>query len=156
MKKLFTLLALVLGMVSCQNEPEALDVVVGGEQEVMLNVSIPESTRANSAEGFDLNNLNGYKVRYILEISYNGNLIRDFKITDTTTTTFPVRLAPNRDYRFTVWADLVTATEVQNWYDADLYYNTIKGLANIELQNWVPNTEARDAWTATQTVTYTS
>ena len=157
MKKLFMLLALVLGMVSCQNEPEALDVVVGGEQEVMLSVSLPEGTRANSAEGFDLNNLGDeYKVRYILEISYNGNLIRDFKITDATSATFPVRLAPNRDYTFTVWADLVTETEVENWYDADLYYNTVNGLANIELQNWTPNVEARDAWTATQTVTYTS
>ena len=156
MKKLFALLALVLGMVSCQTEPEALDVVVGGEQEVMLSVSLPESTRANSAEGFDLNNLNGYKVRYILEISYNGNLIRDFKITDATTAKFPVRLAPNRDYTFTVWADLVTETEVENWYDADLYYNTEGGLKNIYFEDWTPNTEARDAWTATQTVTYTS
>ena len=158
MKKLFAILALVLGMVSCQTEPEGLDVVVGGEQEVMLSVSLPEGTRANSAEGFDLNNLNGYKVRYILEISYNGNLIRDVQISESTSATFPVRLAPNRDYTFTVWADLVTATTVdkETWYTTDLYYNTENGLANIELQNWTPNTEARDAWTATQTVTYTS
>ena len=153
MKKLFALLALVLGMVSCQNEPEALDLVVGGEQEVMLNVSIPESTRANSAEGFDFNNLGNYKVRYILEISYNGNLIRDFKITDAATTKFPVRLAPYRNYTFTVWADIVEADKanVQNWHEADLYYNTANGLANIELKDWFPNTEARDAWTATTT-----
>ena len=159
MKKLFAILALVLGMVSCQTEPEGFDVVVGGEQDVMLSVSLPEGTRANSAEGFDLNNLNGYKVRYILEISYpdNGKLIRDFKITDSTEATFPVRLAPNRNYTFTVWADLVKPEgEVENWYDADLYYNTENGLANIELQNWTPNTEARDAWTATQTLTYTA
>lgn len=153
MKKLFALLALVLGMVSCQNEPEALDIVVGGEQEVMLNVSILESTRANSAEGFDFNNLGNYKVRYILEISYNGNLIRDFKITDAATTKFPVRLAPYREYTFTVWADIVEADKanVQNWHEADLYYNTANGLADIELKDWVPNTEARDAWTATTT-----
>ena len=151
MKKLFALLALVLGMVSCQTEPEGLDVVVGGEQEVMLSVSLPEGTRANSAEGFDLNNLNGYQVRYILEISYNGNVIRNVKTSNTTSTTFPVRLAPNREYTFTVWADLV-----EEGSDADLYYNTANGLANIELQSWTPNTEARDAWTATKTVTYTS
>ncbi|MBR5594778.1 MAG: hypothetical protein IKW47_00605 [Alistipes sp.] len=156
MKKLFALLALVLGMVSCQTEPEALGVVVGGEQEVMLSVSLPEGTRANSAEGFNLRNLGDYSIRYILEISYNGNLIRDFKITDSTLATFPVRLAPNRDYTFTVWADLVTETDVENWYDADLYYNTASGLENIYFNNWTPNTEARDAWTATQTVTYTS
>ena len=158
MKKLFAILALVLGMVSCQNEPEGLDVVVGGEQEVMLTVSLPEATRADSAEGFDLNNLNNYKVRYILEISYNGKLIRDFKITDSTSATFPVRLAPNRDYTFTVWADLVNAenANVEVYSDADLFYNTANGLANIALKDWTPNIEARDAWTATQTVTYTS
>lgn len=156
MKKLFMLLALVLGMISCHTESEGLDIVVGGEQDVMLNVSLPENTRANSDQGFDLNNLGNYKVRYILEISYNGNLVRDFKITDATTVTFPVRLAPNRDYTFTVWADLVEVATADNWYDADLYYNTANGLANIELKNWTPNTEVRDAWTATQTVTYTS
>ena len=158
MKKLFALLALVLGIVSCQTEPEALGVVVGGEQDVMLSVSLPESTRANSAEGFDLNNLNGYKVRYILEISYNGNVDRKFAITDAASTSFPVRLAPGRTYTFTVWADIVKADKanVQNWHEADLYYNTENGLANIELQDWTPNTEARDAWTATQPVTYTS
>ena len=156
MKKLFMLLALVLGMISCRTESEGLDIVVGGEQDVMLNVSLPENTRANSDQGFDLNNLGNYKVRYILEISYNGNLVRDFKITDATTVTFPVRLAPNRDYTFTVWADIVEVATADNWYDADLYYNTANGLANIKLKNWTPNTEVRDAWTATQTVTYTS
>lgn len=158
MKKLFALLALVLGMVSCQTEPEALGVVVGGEQDVMLSVSLPEGTRANSAEGFDLNNLNGYKVRYILEISYNGNVDRKFAITDAASTSFPVRLAPGRTYTFTVWADIVKAEKanVQNWHEADLYYNTENGLANIELKNWTPNVEARDAWTATQPVRYAS
>ena len=156
MKKLFAILALVLGMISCRTESEGLDIVVGGEQDVMLNVSLPENTRANSDQGFDFNNLGDYKVRYILEISYNGNLVRDFKITDATSVTFPVRLAPNRDYTFTVWADLVKVATADNWYDADLYYNTANGLANIELKNWTSNTEVRDAWTATQTVTYTS
>ena len=158
MKKLFALLALVLGMVSCQTEPEGLGVVVGGEQDVMLSVSLPEGTRANSAEGFNLRNLGDYSIRYILEISYNGKLIRDFKITDSTLATFPVRLAPNRDYTFTVWADLVKAEKanVAVYSDADLYYDTTEGLANIELKNWTPNTEARDAWTATQTLTYTA
>ena len=160
MKKLFAILALVLGMVSCQTEPEGFDVVVGGEQDVMLSVSLPEGTRANSAEGFDLNNRGDYKIRYILEISYHGSLIRDVQISESTSATFPVRLAPNRDYTFTVWADLVTATTVdkETWYTTDLYYNTANGLANIELitEKWTPNVEARDAWTATKTVTYTS
>ena len=153
MKKFFALLALVLGVVSCQTEPEGFDVVVGGEQEVMLNVSLPEATRATSADGFDLNNLGDYKVRYILEIAHNNKVVRDFEITDATSVTFPVRLAPNRNYTFTVWADLVKAEKanVENWYDADLFYNTTEGLSNITFKAWTPNTEARDAYTKTMT-----
>ena len=153
MKKFFALLALVLGVVSCQTEPEGFDVVVGGEQEVMLNVSLPEATRATSADGFDLNNLGDYKVRYILEIAHNNKVVRDFEITDATSVTFPVRLAPNRNYTFTVWADLVKAEKanVENWYEADLYYDTEDGLSNITFKAWTPNTEARDAYTKTMT-----
>ena len=151
MKKFFALLALVLGVVSCQTEPEGFDVNVGGEQEVMLNVSLPEATRATSAEGFDLNNLGDYSIRYILEIAYNGHVLRDVQVSESKTVTFPVRLAPGRNYQFTVWADLVK--EGQN----DLYYKVLEGaqddvsaLANIELKNWTPNVEARDAWTDTK------
>ena len=147
------LLALVLGVVSCQNEPEGFDVVVGGEQDVNITVSLPESTRGTSAEGFDLNNLGNYKVRYILEIAHNDKVVRDFEITDATSVTFPVRLAPKRDYTFTVWADLVKAEKanVENWYEADLYYDTEDGLSNITFKAWTPNTEARDAYTKTMT-----
>lgn len=153
MKKLFMLLALVLGMASCQTGSEDMDVAIGGEQDAVINVALSENTRANSAEGFDLENLGDYKVRYILEISYNGNVDRKFAITDAASTSFPVRLAQGRKYTFTVWADIVEADKanVQNWYDADLYYNTANGLANIYLQNWTANVEARDAWTATTT-----
>ena len=147
MKKLFAILALVLGMVSCQTEPEGLDVVVGDEQEVMLSVSLPEGTRAASSTGFDFTNFEQnakYDLRFILEISYNGNVIRNVKTSNTTSTTFPVRLAPNREYTFTVWADLV-----EEGSNADLYYNTAAGLDKIEVNTvkWTANTEARDAFT---------
>ena len=42
MKKFLALAALVLGMVSCQTEPEGFDVNVGGEQDVNITVSLPE------------------------------------------------------------------------------------------------------------------
>ena len=158
MKKLFAILALVLGMVSCQTEPEGLDVVVGGEQDVNITVALPEGTRADSAQGFNLNNLGEYSIRYILEISYNGKLIRDVQISTEKSVKFPVRLAPGRDYTFTVWADLVKETnfDKETWHTTDLYYNTAAGLANITFNDWTPNVEARDAWTATKTETYTS
>ncbi len=151
MKKLFMLAALVLGMASCQTEPEGLDVVVGGEQEVMLNVSLPESTRSSSSTGFDFTNFesNGsYDLRFILEIRHNDNVVRTVKVTNTTSMTFPVRLAPNRDYTFTVWADLV-----EEGKDVDLYYNT-EDLSNITFKSWTPNIETRDAYTKTMTKTF--
>ena len=151
MKKLFTLLALALAVASCQKDNNELNVVVGGEQDVNITVSLPDETRANSAEGFDFDHPNGHSIRYILEISYNGNLIRDFKITDSTSATFPVRLAPGRAYTFTVWADLVKSDKanVEVYSDADLYYNTSAGLSNITFKEWTPNVEARDAYTFT-------
>ena len=147
MKKLFLLVALMFGLASCQNEPEGLNVSVGEEQEVMLNVSLPESTRSASSTGFDFTDFqnNGdYDLRFILEISHNGKTVREVKTTETTNVTFPIRLAAGREYTFTVWADLVTEDT-----DTDLYYDTTEGLANIKvnLGKWTPNIEARDAYT---------
>ena len=146
MKKLFMLVALMFGLASCQNEPEDLNVVVGGEQDVMLTVSLPESTRGASSAGFDFTNFESnsdYDLRFILEISYNGNVVREVKTSQTTSATFPVRLAPEKEYTFTVWADLVNENS-----NADLFYNTAEGLSNIKinLDKWTPNVEARDAY----------
>ena len=158
MKKLFALLALVLGVVSCQTEPEGFDVVVGGEQEVMLNVSLPEATRATSAEGFDFTNFASntqFDLRFILEIRHNNQVVREVKTSESTSATFPVRLAPGREYTFTVWADLV-AEDTQT----DLFYNTTS-LAAITLKDDVAEdvrdiVELRDAYTHTDTFNFTA
>ena len=75
MKKILALLAVVLGVVSCQTEPEGLDVNVGGEQDVTICVNIPETeTRAggnNSALGVFDNGILGdanTTMRYILQV----------------------------------------------------------------------------------------
>ena len=152
MKKLFTFLALAIGLVSCQTEPEGFDVNVGGEQDVNITVSLPESTRAASNQGFDFSdfqNNNDYDLRFILEISYNGKVVREVKTTETTSATFPVRLAPNKNYTFTVWADLVNEGT-----EEDLYYNTANGLSNITFKSWTPNVEARDAYTLSKTINF--
>lgn len=159
MKKILFFAALMLGMVSCQTGPEGLDVIVGGEQEVMLNVSLPESTRSASSTGFDFTDFenNGkYDLRFILEIAYNETVVRTVKTSKTTSATFPVRLAPGRNYTFTVWADLVNEGS-----QADLYYNILsQNKANnesvlenimINIDEWTPNVEARDAYTYTDT-----
>ena len=156
MKRLFTFLALVLGLVSCQTEPEGFDVNVGGEQDVNIAVSLPESTRAASNQGFDFTNFvdnNNYDLRFILEIRHNDKVVREVKTSETTSATFPVRLAPGREYTFTVWADLVKQGTV-GYTPEDLFYNTTS-LANITLndvnEDFANNVELRDAYTYTDT-----
>ena len=150
--KFLALAALVLGLASCQTEP-AVDVVLDGEQEVTLSVSLPETTRANaqnSAVGGVSNVLGEYDIRYILEV-YNdaGVMVKErmTKTSDTTTAQFDLRLIPNRNYTFVVWADFV-----QNDSQVDLYYNTQNGgLRNVAINEslWNAMDEARDAYTGT-------
>lgn len=153
MKKFLFLAALVLGLASCQTEPESFDVNVGGEQTVTISVSIPETeTRAggpNSALGvFD--NASDVKIRYIFEVYYNGETqsdLRQEKVGTEKSMAFDVRLVPGRDYQFVVWADVAEANgEVVNHYNTD-------NLKNITLNNtWVAMDETRDAFTATVSV----
>ena len=155
--RFLALAALVLGLASCQTEPEGLNVNVGGEQDVTVCVSLPETTRANSAEGafvnVDLGDENDTKtIRYILKIyqkvgdEYKASTDRQVEYSDGKSVVFPVRLVPNRDYRFVVWADYVMSKD-----DTDLHYNTTD-LANITLNDtpnnpWVAMDETRDAFT---------
>ena len=152
MKKFFALLALVLGVVSCQTE--GFDVNVGGEQDVNITVSLPEGTRANSALGAFGGNVNFdlYDVRFQCEVHYNDQVkVLPVQISDNgTTATFPVRLIANRNYTFVVWADLVLEDSTD-----DLHYNTENGLTNITLNDtWVAMDETRDAFTCAEVCTF--
>ena len=152
MKKFLALAALVLGLASCQTEPEGLDVNVGGAVDTVVTVNIPEAeTRANnSGIGVFENGIlesDDYTVRYIFQVYYNGETnteSRQYAYSDGTSVSFPVRLVPGRDYQFVVWADVVKADK------QDLHYNTTD-LKNITLSNpstWVAMDETRDAFTA--------
>ena len=165
--RFLALMALVLGVVSCQTEPEGLDVNVGGEQLVTINVAVPETeTRAggnNSALGVFDNGILGdandnTTMRYILQVYYKTEENGEVKYTvskerlveysDGKSVAFEVRLVPERDYQFVVWADVVTAGKT----DTDNHYNT-ENLANIQLNNtWVAMDESRDAFTATELI----
>lgn len=159
MKRFFALAALVLGMVSCQTEPEGFDVIVGGEQDVTINVTIPETeTRAtagsNSAVSAfsDLIATDTYVARYIFEVYYEGNMIeRQVKYVDAESTSFRVRLIPERDYQFVVWTDIVVAEGAQDGIVSNnLHYVIGDTLQDITLNNtWVAMDESRDAFTAT-------
>ena len=154
MRKIFALLALVLGVVSCQTEPEGFDATVGGEKEVNITVSLPEATRSDSAVGafgnvdFDL-----YDVRFQCEVHYKGEKKSlETQYSDNgQTATFPVRLIPGRDYKFVVWADLVNEDTT-----ADLHYNTASGLSAITLNDtWVAMDDTRDAYTCSEVCEFT-
>ncbi len=147
-------MALVLGLVSCQNEPDEMNVLLGGEQEVMLTVSLPEATRADSAVGaLDNSVLTDYDLRYILEVYYGENCNRFVQTSTSTSAVFPVRLAPGRTYTFVVWADFVTkGADAEN--DIDLFYETSAGLKAIQIieDKWAPMVEARDAYVGSKTI----
>ena len=165
--RFLALAALVLGVVSCQTEPEGLDVNVGGEQLVTINVAVPEAeTRAggsNSALGVFDNGVLGTKddnstMRYILQVyyktmengeaKYTASKERLVEYSDDKSVAFEVRLVPERDYQFVVWADVVTNGKS----DTDNHYNT-EDLANIKLnRTWVAMDESRDAFTATELI----
>ena len=152
--RLFTLLALVLGMVSCQTEPEGFDVIVGGEVDTTITVTIPESeTRADSSSRGVFNNGilddDNVTMRYILEIWYGGEKRdRMVEFSDDKTVVFPIRLVPDRHYNFVVWADVVTKEETEaEFADADNHYNTADLTAVTYNGTWTAMDETRDAFT---------
>ena len=149
MKKLLLLAAMVLGLASCQTEPEGFDVNVGGEQDVNITVSLPEGTRANSAEGaFENVDFTKYDVRFQCEVHYGPEKkVLEPQFSDNgKEASFNVRLIANRNYTFVVWADLV-----EQGSEADLHYNTANGLTNITLNDtWVAMDETRDAFTCSE------
>lgn len=155
--KIFALVALVLGMVSCQKEINGIAVDKNGEAAVTISVALPEegATRAggsDSAVGAIGNiDLAKYDIRYILEVyDANGNLAKG-PITNyediNTSTSFTLRLVPGRDYKFVVWADF-TAQGVKE----SLHYDT-SNLAEVKLKGNMDEhklmDETRDAYTGT-------
>ena len=152
--RFLALAALVLGLASCQTEPEGLNVNTGGEVDATITVSIPETeTRAggnNSAgsifDNVDLGTEDDNKtMRYILKVydaNNNASENRQVAYSDGKTVNFDVRLVPNRHYSFVVWADYVESKD-----DTDFHYNT-SDLTNITLKGeWNPMDETRDAFT---------
>ena len=154
--KFLALAALVLGLASCQTDPQDLDVTTGGEQAVTINVALPEEvTRAAGSDsalgGIGNVDLGKYDIRYILEVyDENGVLAKDRMVqtSDATSANFDLRLVPGRAYNFVVWADFVT--DGTN----DLYYDTSAGLRNVQVKDdkWDAIIEARDAYTDVFTV----
>lgn len=146
----------MLGLAACQNDPEGLNVNADGTVNTTLSVTLPEATRAGSDVG-GLTHFNPatHDIRYILEV-YNdaGKLVkeRDTKLSDAGEVVFDLRLIPNRNYNFVVWADFV-----ENGSKADCYYNTDAegaGLRNVSVVEgkWTAMNELRDAYTGVKRI----
>ena len=156
--RFLALLALVLGLASCQNDPYGLEVDSKGEAAVTLNVALPDdATRAagkDSAKGGVYNvDMSKYDIRYILEVYDENNVLAKERMahtTDATTTSFSFRLVPGRAYNFVVWADFV----LEGKGTADYHYDTSAGLdeVKVKMANWSVIDESRDAYTDVATV----
>ena len=158
MKKVLISLAMLLGLVACQNDFQSVDIDVNGEAALTLTVGLPaDATRAagvNSAEGALTNiDLNEYDIRFILEVyDKDGNLAKE-RITnyedDATTTVFDLRLVPGREYNFVAWADFVKED-----VEGDYHYNTADGLTNVQVNaaTWTAMDESRDAYTGVKNI----
>ena len=155
--RFFALMALVLGLASCQTDMiDGVKVDANGEAPVTIQVGLPQeaATRAAGADsalgaidnGIDL--VNNYDIRYILEVyDANGNLAKEMEQFEDTSikTNFALRLVPGRHYSFVVWADFVIqGSENALHYDAsDL--RDVKLIGDIK--NHKPMDESRDAYT---------
>ena len=158
-------MALVLGMVSCQNDFDGANVGNQGEVDFTLNVAVPElTTRAagssSAASGLDNINLDSdYDVRYLLEVYDKDEKLAKERFTNyedkAATTSFNLRLIPGRKYTFVVWADFVRQQARVEGTNYDLHYVTTnaEGLKNVTVNDatWKVIDESRDAYTGKHT-----
>ena len=178
MKKLLSFLVMALCFVACQNEL-TMGVSNADLVDVVLNLEAPELgvTRldgddqkgGNSAfGGIDFMsdaNWEAYDLRYTLEVyGKDKNGVEKLAgqrmvncLDKYAPTSFQLRLAPNRDYKFVVFADYVaegSAEAEDKLAIADLYYTT-DDLSNIACKTgagWVPMNEVRDAYFVSKTL----
>ncbi|MBQ6612444.1 MAG: hypothetical protein IIX19_01860, partial [Alistipes sp.] len=184
--RFFALAALVLGLASCQqdfNEP----TMVGGEVDFQLAVAAPELTRA----GFDLDEddkygydsahgaidylseadwADKYDLRYSLEVydkvdDYtNATPVKDRQVIIVDryeAVTFDLRLVPNRDYHFVVFADFVpqgadATANIDIQSTLGLRHNIGENLGQITIKEDTINDEIADAYFATKDIKITN
>lgn len=162
MKKiLFTLAFIAATLTSCLTDKPALNYEGKGAVDVTIDINVPElSTRANETDmnsglgaidNFSEDEWTKYDLRYIFEVydvtpGYENlntpvkeRLVQTFD--QYQPTKFELRLIPNRNYKFVVWADFVAQGS-----DEDLNYNTTD-LKNITRTGDVsPMDECMDAY----------
>lgn len=172
--RLIALVALVLGLASCQNDAEVGQHGSGNEISYTLTISAPElaTTRADgdTQPGRDsaygaidyTTDWSQSDVRYILEVydvdkdGYDGAepiKTRMVNIHDSyQPTTFDLRLIPNRNYRFVVFADFVDegSTVADDQATIGKHHEIGSTLANINIKKDGINDECTDAYYVAQ------
>ncbi|MBO7282930.1 MAG: hypothetical protein J6U73_05980 [Alistipes sp.] len=179
--RFFALAALVLGMVSCQQDFNGLTPVpVGGEVDFQLAVAAPElgATRADDGDkqyGNDSafgaidylsDDANQYRtdwsdvnLRYTLEVydvdGLTATPVKDRQVIIVDKyepVKFDLRLVPNRDYQFVVFADFVpqaftdeTVTDAVQG-EAGLHHSLGSTLQSITIKSDAINDECTDAY----------
>ena len=187
--RFFALAALVLGLASCQQEFNGA-APVGGEVDFQLSVAAPElgATRADDGDtqyGFDSafgaidylcdkddpyrTDWTEVNLRYTLEV-YDADALDEAPVKDRMVkivdkyepVTFDLRLIPNREYRFVVFADFVlekytdeTAND-ETQGDMGLRHTIGSTLQNITIKNDKINEECTDAYFASEKITITN
>ena len=191
--KFLALAALVLGLASCQNDPDVVAPVGADEVTVQLAVSADElATRAgkdgaadtqaelNSAFGaidYLQGNAGDYRqdwndvdLRYVLEVydvatDYtNATPVKDRQVIIKDAyepVVFDLRLVPNREYRFVVFADFVANGSAALSEKEQLLVNGIRHeigatLADITVFNEAINDEVGDAYFAIEDIEITN
>lgn len=174
-KKYLSILALPFLMASCAEDIDVFGGATDGTLPISFTLGTPSgmnTTRGTSDQGaFDNIDWSKYDLRYQLEVyetsganPTSGDLVTTRRVRtvnkEGAITIDDIRLTPNRQYTFVVWADLVNEGST-----ADLHYNTnvgeatvsgYEGLQNITIKNWGINDETRDAYFIVQTQTVTS
>lgn len=151
-------LAMLLIGVSCQRNDQLGSNDPG---KVVIKLSLPEdmqalraSANSSSAKGGITNvDMSQYDIRYKLAV-YNAN--NDLVIAPMIKTvdsyeeiTYELRLTPNRQYKFVVWADFVKQGQT-----TDLHYNTsdFLNITCLDAADKQLNDETRDAYWITKDI----
>ena len=155
MRKIFALLAVAFGVMSCQTDVNDFGANVGGEQDVNILVSLPDATRASENGAFGNVDFAQYDIEYFFQVFDATNddnwKAMQTKVCDDKEVSFPVRLIAGRDYRFVVWAHLVDAAGNAHYTVGE----TLKDITLNENSNWVAMDDTRDAYTGVKTATFT-
>ena len=182
--KFLVLAALVLGLASCQTDPEVVGPAANNaEVDFQLSVGAGEVTRgldADNQEGYDSAygaidyfseaDWAEYDLRYSLEVydvadDYtDATPVKDRQVIIVDKyepVAFDLRLVPNRDYHFVVFADFVPQgasakanTEVQR--ELGVRHNIGANLGEITIKADAINDEAGDAYFATKDIKITN